>query len=153
MMAIAQMAVPAAKAVLRQATALKPQRKKASDGLLPSAAHIATDKKAGIKSDHDTGFAADLTHDPITGFNGHEVYENLKSDKRVKYLIFMGKIWTPEQGDHRYTGPNAHNHHVHISIKDNMGNDTSPWFPWLGKPTTINKVKAVLKPLPKKETK
>jgi hypothetical protein len=35
-----------------------------------------------------------------------------------------------------------------------MGKDTSPWFPWLGKPTAINKVKAKLpKPLPKKEDK
>ena len=146
---VAKTAAPATKAVLRQATALKPQRKKASDGLLPSPAHM----KQNPSSDHNTGFAVDLTHDPVTGFDGHEVYEKLKSDKRVKYLIFMGKIWTPDKGDQKYTGINQHNHHVHISIKSTCGEDTSPWFPWLGKPTTINKVKAALKPAPKKENK
>lgn len=148
-MAIAKMAAPAAKAILRQATALKPLRGKASDGLLPSLAH----QKQNPSSDHNTGFAADLTHDPIKGFNGHEVYQHLQADKRVKYIIFHGKIWSKEQGEARYTGPNPHNHHVHISIKETCGKDTSPWFPWMGKPTLVNKVKSKVKPLPKKENK
>ena len=38
---VAKRATPAAIAVLRQATALVPKRNKASDGLLPSKAHIA----------------------------------------------------------------------------------------------------------------
>jgi hypothetical protein len=146
---VVKKATPAAIAVLRQATALRPHRKKASDGLLPSAAH----QLQNPNSDHNTGFGVDLTHDPEHGFDGHEVYEQLKTDKRVKYLIFKGKIWDAEHGDHRYTGPNQHEHHVHISIKDNYGNATAPWFTWLGKSTTINKVKAAVKPLPKKETK
>ena len=40
MSSVVKKATPAAIAVLRQATALRPKRKKASDGLLPSAAHI-----------------------------------------------------------------------------------------------------------------
>ena len=141
-------ATPAAIAVLRQATALRPKRNKASDGLLPSAAHM----KQNPNSDHNTGFAVDITHDSVNGIDGHEVYINLKTDKRVKYLIFKGLIWSAENGDKKYTGPNQHNHHCHISIKDNHGNDTSPWFPWLGKPTKLNKIKATLpKPLPKKK--
>lgn len=146
---IAKTATPAAKSVLRQATALRPMRKKASDGLLPSKAHI----KQSPNSDHNSGFAVDLTHDPIGGINCHEVYEHLKSDKRVKYLIFKGKIWSAEKGDRVYNGTNPHNKHIHISIKDTRGNDTSPWFPWLGKATLVNKVKAKVKPLPKKEAK
>ena len=146
---VAKTAAPATKAVLRQATALKPQRKKASDGLLPSAAHM----KQNPSSDHNTGFAVDLTHDPVTGFDGAEVFKRLTFDKRVKYLIFMGKIWTPDKGVQKYNGSNQHNHHVHISIKPTCGEDTSPWFPWLPEPTKINKVKASLKPLPKKENK
>jgi len=147
---IAKRPTKAAISVLRQATALRPNRDKASDGLLPSAAHI----KQNPNSDHNTGYAVDITHDPVFGINGHEVYEHLKSDKRVKYLIFKGKIWTPEKGDHKYTGPNQHDHHVHISIKDECGSDTSPWFAWMGKAKTINKVKANFpKPLPKKEIK
>jgi len=148
-MTIAKTATPAAKSVLRQATALRPKRKTASDGLLPSKAHIAQSPN----SDHNTGFAVDLTHDKLGGINCHEVYEHLKSDKRVKYLIFKGRIWSSEKGDREYTGSNPHNKHIHISIKDACGNDTSPWFPWLGKATVANKVKAAVKPLPKKEAK
>jgi hypothetical protein len=69
-------------------------------------------------------------------------------------LIFKGKIWSSEKGDREYTGSNPHNKHIHISIKDTCGNDTSPWFPWLGDATLVNKVKAnIPKPLPKKENK
>ena len=145
---IAKRATPAAIAVLRQATALRPKRKKASDGLLPSAAHITQSPN----SDHNTGYAVDLTDDPAHGIDCHEIYMNLKVDKRVKYLIFKGLIWSPEKGDRSYTGSNPHNKHLHISIKDEHGNDTSEWFPWLGKAKVINKVKANLpKPLPKKK--
>lgn len=146
---VAKKATPAAVAVLRQATALRPKRKKASDGLLPSAAHI----KQNPDSDHNTGYAVDITHDPANGIDCFEIYEKLQSDKRVKYLIFHGKIWSQKNGESRYTGINQHNKHLHISIKDNCGNNTAPWFPWLGKATTVNKVKAAVKPLPKKETK
>jgi hypothetical protein len=146
---IAKIATPAAKSVLRQATALRPKRMKASDGLLPSKAHIAQSPN----SDHNTGFAVDLTHDPINGIDCKDIYEKLKSDKRVKYLIFKGQIWSAEKGDKEYTGSNPHNKHLHISIKDNCGNNTSPWFPWLGKATVANKVKAKVKPLPKKEVR
>jgi hypothetical protein len=148
-MTIAKTAAPAAKAVLRQATALRPKRKKVSDGLLPSAAH----QKQNPSSDHNTGFAVDLTHDPVTGFDGHELFKYFKADKRVKYIIFWGKIWSPEKGDHTYTGVNQHKHHIHVSIKETAGEDTSNWFPWLDAPKTINKVKAAIKPLPKKKEK
>jgi hypothetical protein len=144
---VAKKATPAAIAVLRQATAISPNRVKASDGLLPSAAHISQSPN----SDHNTGFAVDLTHDPAHGIHCSDIYEKLKDDERVKYLIFKGQIWSLAKGDKPYTGSNPHNKHLHISIKDNCGNDTSPWFPWLGKPKTINKVKAAVKPLPKKK--
>ena len=147
-MKLAKKATPAAIAVLRQATALRPKRKKASDGLLPSAAHITQSPN----SDHNTGYAVDLTHDPVNGIDCVELFIKLQEDKRVKYLIFQGRIWSQEKGVLKYTGSNPHNKHIHISIKDNYGNNTSEWFPWLGKPTTINKVKAKLpKPLPKKK--
>ena len=146
---VAKRATPAAIAVLRQATALRPKRKKASDGLLPSAAHI----NQNPSSDHNTGYAVDLTHDPDNSIDCFEIYEKLQLDERVKYLIFHGKIWSKKNGESRYTGINQHNKHLHISIKDDYGKNTSPWFPWLGKATTSNKVKAAVKRLPKKETK
>ena len=144
---IAKKATPAAIAVLRQATAIKPSRKKASDGLLPSAAHI----NQNPNSDHNTGYGVDLTHDPVNGIDCFNIYEELKADKRVKYLIFHGKIWSEKNGESKYDGINQHNKHLHISIKDGCGDDTSPWFPWLGKPKAVNKVKAAVKPLPKKK--
>lgn len=144
---LAKTATPAAKSVLRQATAIKPKREKASDGLLPSAAHV----KQSPNSDHNSGYAVDLTHDPVFGINCHEAYAHFKLDKRVKYLIFKGKIWSPEKGERGYEGPNPHNKHLHISIKEKYGKDTSPWFTWLPKPTVVNKVKAKVKKLPKKK--
>jgi hypothetical protein len=150
MIALAKRATPAAIAVLRQATALCPKRKKASDGLLPSAAHVHQNPN----SDHNSGYAVDITHDPDNGIDCADLYIKLQEDKRVKYLIFKGHIWSKEKGNKEYTGSNKHNKHLHISIKENSGDDTSPWFAWLGKPKVINKVKASLpKPLPKKETK
>ena len=150
MIALAKRATPAAIAVLRQATALCPKRKKASDGLLPSAAHVHQNPN----SDHNSGYAVDITHDPDNGIDCADFYIKLQEDKRVKYLIFKGHIWSKEKGNKEYTGSNKHNKHLHISIKDNCGDDTSPWFAWLGKPKVINKVKASLpKPLPKKEMK
>ena len=143
-------ATPAAVAVLRQATALKPNRKKISDGLLPSAAHM----KQSPTSDHNTGYAVDLTHDPKHGIDCAEIFQKLKEDKRVKYLIFQGKIWSKaraKEGDRKYTGSNQHNKHLHISINDGMGNDTSPWFWWMNQPKLINQVRAAVAAIPVKK--
>ena len=143
-------ATPAALAVLRQATALSPKRKKASDGLLPSAAHI----KASPNSDHNTGLAVDLTHDPKNGIDCEEIFEKLKEDKRVKYLIFKGKIWSREKsklGNRRYTGSNPHNKHLHISIDSAYSADTSPWFWWMNQPKIVNQVIAKITPAPAKK--
>jgi hypothetical protein len=144
---IAKKATPAAIAVLRQATALRPKRKKASDGLLPSAAQVTQSPN----SDHNTGYAVDLTHDPVNGIDCVELFIKLQEDKRVKYLIFQGRIWSEAKGVLKYTGSNPHNKHLHISIKDGHGNDTSEWFPWLGKAKTVGKIVSKVKPLPKKE--
>ena len=147
---VVKKATPAALAVLRQATALKPLRKKASDGLLPSAAHI----KASPKSDHNTGLAVDLTHDPKNGIDCEEIFEKLKEDKRVKYLIFKGRIWSREKsklGNRRYTGSNPHNKHLHISIESTMATDTSPWFWWMNQPKIINQVISKVTPAPAKK--
>jgi hypothetical protein len=147
---VAKRATPAAIAVLRQATAISPSRKKASDGLLPSAAH----QVQSPNSDHNTGFAVDLTHDPKHGIDCFDIFEKLKEDERVKYLIFQGKIWSKErakQGNRVYSGSNPHNKHLHISINDGMGKDTSPWFWWLNQPKIISQVIAKVTPVPAKK--
>jgi hypothetical protein len=86
---VVKKATPAAIAALRQATALAPKRRTASDGLLPSRAHLSQSPN----SDHNTGFAVDITHDPIA-FNCTPLFVKLQDDPRVKYLIFKGKIWS-----------------------------------------------------------
>ena len=147
MIPLARAAQPAAIAILRQATALYPKRLKASDGLLPSKAHI----KQNPNSDHNSGFACDLSHDPKNGIDCTVAYIELQKDSRVKYLIFSGRIWSPEKGERKYEGSNGHYKHLHISIKETAGTDTSSWFPWLGDAKKLNKVKAALKPNPKKK--
>ena len=147
---VAKKATPAAIAVLRQATALAPKRKTASDGLLPSAAHF----KASPTSDHNTGLAVDLTHDPKKGIDCAVIFEKLKEDARVKYLIFDSRIWSAEKaelGNRGYAGSNPHANHLHISINDGHGNDTSPWFWWMNQPKIKNQLKAKLKVLPSKK--
>lgn len=138
---LVKVASPAAIAVLRQATAIAPKRNKASDGLLPSAAHI----RQNPNSDHNSGLAADLTHDPHSGIDCREIFEQLKSDKRVDYLIFNSRIWSARNGERDYTGSNRHEKHLHISIKAECSKDTSPWFAWMGKPSIGSKVKARFK--------
>ncbi len=136
---VAKVASPAAIAVLRQATALSPLRKKASDGLLPSATHL----KASPNSDHNTGLAVDLTHDPKHGIDCAEIFQKLKDDDRVSYLIFCGKIWSRDkakQGDRKYTGSNPHNKHLHISIRPEFAKDTSPWFWWKNQPSLTKQI-------------
>jgi hypothetical protein len=147
---VAKAASPAAIAVLRQATALWPKRKKLSDGLLPSLAH----QKASPNSDHNTGLAVDLTHDPDNGVDCAVIFEKLKEDERVSYLIFKGKIWArakAKSGNRPYSGSNPHNKHLHISINADSANDTSPWFWWMNQPKIVNTIAAKLQPVPTKK--
>lgn len=150
MVKVVRVASPAARAVLRQATALRPKRRTSSDGLLPSRAHIAQSPD----SDHNLGLAADLSHDPKNGIDCRVIFEELKKDPRVKYLIHNGLIWSRarrKEGNRKYTGVNPHKLHLHISIEEGFAKDTSPWFPWMGTPRPINKVRAAVKRLPKKK--
>lgn len=135
---VVRVASPAAIAVLRQATALWPKRKKASDGLLPSLAHIHQNPN----SDHNSGLAVDLTNDPARGVNCKDLFIKLREDKRVDYLIFNRRIWSARNGERDYTGSNPHEKHLHISIKAEHSKDTSPWFGWMEKPKLKNKAKA-----------
>jgi hypothetical protein len=147
---VVKRATPAAIAVLRQATALFPKRKKISDGLLPSLAH----QKANPNSDHNTGLAVDLTHDPGNGVDCVQIFEKLKEDNRVSYLIFASKIWSREKaksGNRPYSGSNPHNKHLHISINADSANDSSPWFWWMNQPKIVNQLRAALQPQAKKK--
>jgi hypothetical protein len=146
---VAKAASPAAVALLRQANALAPKRTKASDGLLPSAAHIKTNPN----SDHNTGLAVDLTHDPKNGIDCKKFYKEFQKDKRVKYLIFNGKIWQRGVGEKKYTGANPHRTHLHVSIRDGYGTDVSPWFAKVAPVKKAPAKKPVVKKVAPKEPK
>jgi hypothetical protein len=102
-----------------------PDRSKASDGSIGDAAHSSR------TSDHNPNEAGvvcaiDITSDPRSGCTGDKLAAALIKvrDPRIKYIIWnkriikaykdKGKIpaWTWQ----KYTGPNAHSHHVHISV-------------------------------------
>ena len=120
---------PAAASILSQATALWPTRNRASDGLLGDPAHAAR------TSDHNPGHnglvhAADLTHDPAAGVDCNVLAEQIKDDRRVKYIIFNRRIWTPTVSRtwRPYSGSNPHTQHMHVSVTDADEYDSSPWF-------------------------
>lgn len=110
---------PSALALLRQMDRVAPHRSHGSDGIVPSAAHSATNPA----SDHEPGkagycHACDVTHDPRHGADMARVSRGIVKDSRTKYVIFRRRIWTPSRGWHAYSGSNPHTGHMHLSIKD-----------------------------------
>lgn len=102
-----------------------PNRSKVSDGTIGNAEHAsrASDHNPYLRVDGmGVVTAFDITHDPLNGPDGAVLAESLITDIRVKYLIFNRRIWKARTGQwHPYTGPNPHNHHVHVSVKSEVG--------------------------------
>lgn len=114
----------ACRAALRDANATWPTRSKRSDGILGDARHQAS------KSDHNSGNAVDITHDPLSGADGQIIAEHAIQDQRVTYVIWQGRIFNrarAAEGWRKYTGSNPHNHHVHISVRVDVRDDDSAW--------------------------
>lgn len=122
-----------------------PDRSKASDGTIGNAAHAArsSDHNPWVK-DGDTGVvtAADFTNDPAHGFDSSDFADWLRErcrdgdETRVKYVISDRRIASAalkpghKHWDWRaYDGPNAHLHHVHVSVRSDRAHydNTSPW--------------------------
>ena len=110
-----------------------PARDKSSDGSIGDAAHSQR------ASDHNPNAAGvvtaiDVDRDLNDGHDGRELVSALVAakDPRVIYIIFERQITMP--GDitrwRPYTGQNAHNHHIHISVSVNKAlyDDASPWI-------------------------
>jgi hypothetical protein len=114
--------------LLAQLNALAPNRDKASDGGIGDAAHSSR------TSDHnpDSGGvvrARDFTHDP-GDLDGEWLSGTLVKfrDPRIKYIIWDRRIWFPGSGWQGYYGPNAHEHHVHVSVvPGTAGDDARKW--------------------------
>lgn len=123
-----------------------PNRSKASDGSIGDEAHASrsSDHNPWVK-DGTIGIvtAIDITHDPKSGCDSYALAEALlkSRDSRIKYVISNGKIAAGPDGPQpwvwrKYTGANAHAHHVHISVKADKAHydDTRAWVIGDGKP-------------------
>lgn len=109
-----------------QLNELAPHRSTASDGGIGNAEH------ASRESDHNPWWvlagvpyvtARDFTHDPAGGLNCGWLADMLARgrDQRVKYVIWDGHIMAGAAGPspwawRAYTGANAHEHHLHLSV-------------------------------------
>lgn len=109
-----------------QVNAMWPDRSKDSDGTIGDESH------ASRSSDHNPWFkengigivtGMDITHDPAHGFDSYAFADMLlkKRDPRIKYVISNRRIGAGNEGPsawtwRHYSGANAHDHHVHISV-------------------------------------
>jgi hypothetical protein len=133
---------PALKQLFDDVNRFAPRRGKASDGSIGDSAHSAR------TSDHNPDgrgivHAIDITHDPSKGFDSYKFaeFQRTHPDPRVKYIISCRKIWTAGSSEwRRYTGTNAHCHHVHISLKSgsSVENNRAAWTMYDGSAPTTN---------------
>jgi hypothetical protein len=120
--------------LLAQVNRASPARSKVSDGLLGDAAHASrsSDHNPWFKDSQGVGVvsAIDITHDVAHGVDGAVLSRALIKDTRVKYVIFNSQIWKARTGDWEvYRGSNKHAHHVHVSVKQEVCDQTQDW-PW-----------------------
>lgn len=113
---------PAIRRLRDQVNAAYPKRSKVTDGIWPSAAHTA----ASPNSDHEAGNAIDITAD-LGGADVKVVYDAIKGDPRVSYLIYSRRIWSHDQGERTYAGPNPHTSHMHVSVRETHRADARDW--------------------------
>lgn len=128
---------PAIAALRSQINTAWPDRSKASDGTIGDAAHSA---RASDHNPNEDGLvcAIDITDDPANGCDAGALADALRAsrDKRLKYVIFSGRLFSSTFHPWRwrvYTGPNKHTKHVHISVNANA--DASPWQ--ITQPSTV----------------
>lgn len=122
--------------VLRtQINELSKDRSKASDGTKGDAAHAA--RKSDHNPDsHGVVHAMDITNDPLHGMDGKALANALlhSRDPRIDYVISRREIAYGSGGKHpwlwqAYTGTNPHDHHTHISVRDEpkLADGTQHW--------------------------
>ena len=110
-----------------------PDRDRTSDGVLGDIRHQSRpsdhnpDKQGIVRAiDIDRDLSGkkkpDLMHDLAD-----QIRHAAKSDKRIAYIIFAGKIASPRMGWRwrKYSGINPHDHHCHISFTKQGDSDDS----------------------------
>jgi len=125
--------------LFKEADARKPSRSHAADGTIGNAEHAAR------TSDHNPAdgwvCAGDIDDDNDSEELGVDLliaHLVATRDDRVKQIIGNRTTWkaydsrgVPAWTPQPYTGPNAHDHHRHISVWNTpeARNDLSPWWP------------------------
>lgn len=122
-----------------QINAKYPKRDKSSDGVIGDEAHASrsSDHNPWVK-DGKTGVVTgmDITNDPKNGMASNDLAEALLAsrDPRIKYIISNARIGSGDAGPspwvwRKYSGANAHRHHVHISVKPEKPayDSVKPW--------------------------
>lgn len=118
-----------------------PNRSKISDGTIGNASHAtrASDHNPWVLDKQGAGVvtAVDITLDRQNGPDLKELAEYLRSlgkagDRRVKYVIFRRRIASAvkDWNWRTYGGPNAHLHHLHLSVSSDPKyyDLTAPWL-------------------------
>lgn len=134
---------PAARALLREASAKWPHRRTSSDGVCARAEHTT----ANPGSHHEPWLlllgrwwatAVDLSDDKANGCDADALAEALRvrRDPRVLYVISNRRMYSsyPARGYpawtwRPYTGSNPHETHTHISLTEEAVFSTAPWWP------------------------
>ena len=111
-----------------------PDRDRKSDGWIADARHIAKGSSDHIPAN---GIVRAIDIDSDLAAHKEEAYALVdkirkcakKGDKRIKYIIYDGKIMSPILGWKRrkYSGPNPHRSHFHISFTT-LGDKDGSWF-------------------------
>ena len=124
---------PSLQVLLGELNARYPGRDRRSDGAVGDLAHSAR------KSDHNPApprMVVRARDFDVDGINVSELVQRVCLDDRTAYVIFDHWLYARANGFRpvRYTGPNPHTGHIHVSIRhtDQAENDTRSWFPAAG---------------------
>jgi hypothetical protein len=117
-----------------------PDRDRKSDGWVADARHLAKGTSDHIPDARGIVRALDIDSDlSAHKEEAYAVVEKLRKlakngDKRIKYIIYDGKIMSPLLGWKRrtYKGANPHRSHFHISFTS-LGDTNGKWFDLEGK--------------------
>jgi hypothetical protein len=110
-----------------------PDRDRASDGWIGDTRHSARpsdhnpDAKGIVRAiDIDRDLSGKKKPD-LMPYLADQIRHAAKSDKRIAYIIFAGKIASPRMGWRwrKYSGINPHNSHLHCSFTKQGDSDDS----------------------------
>ncbi len=120
-------------------------RDRSSDGWIADARHVSRGKSDHIPDALGWVRAIDVDRD-LSGkakpdlmpdlANQIRLYAKKDKSKRIAYIIFNGRIASSRFGwrFRKYSGPNPHNHHMHVSFNKGKADEDRSFFniPMLG---------------------